>query len=153
MLKINQNIQATYQQQPTPRETTCNTLLITQNTLAVMFGTSLSDSFLLFTRVLSLSATRGGLFFSCHLLQNVGEQLVLRDAGHMVTACPHKRQPPSGERSHTVSVTAALLPSGGWTTLPAVLGGDHPYGSSSQERRGISWTLNWLNAGVFLCFP
>ncbi len=39
----------------------------------------------------------------------------------MVTACPYKRQPLSGERSRTVSVTAALLPSGGRTTLPAVL--------------------------------
>ncbi len=43
------------------------------------------------------------------------------EAGHMVTACPYKRQPLSGERSRTVSVTAALLPSGGRTTLPAVL--------------------------------
>ncbi len=35
------------------------------------------------------------------------------EAGHMITVCPHKRQPSSGERSRTVGVTAALLPSGG----------------------------------------
>ncbi len=39
----------------------------------------------------------------------------------MITACPHKRQPFSGERSRTVGVTFASLPSGGPTTLPAVL--------------------------------
>ncbi len=39
----------------------------------------------------------------------------------MITVCPHKRQSSSGERPCTVGVTAALLPSGGPTTLPAVL--------------------------------
>ncbi len=39
----------------------------------------------------------------------------------MITDCPHKRQPFSGEKSRTVGVTAALLPSGAPTTLPAVL--------------------------------
>ncbi len=43
------------------------------------------------------------------------------EAGHMITVCPHKRQSSSGERSCTVGVTAALPPSGGPTTLPAVL--------------------------------
>ncbi len=78
------------------------------------------------------------------------------EAGHMVTTCPYKRQPLSGERSRTVSVTAALLPSGGRTTLPAVLQSE---GSPTrwqllltQERRGISWTLSWLDAGIFLFF-
>ncbi len=55
------------------------------------------------------------------------------EAGHMVTTCPYKRQPLSGERSRTVSVTAALLPSGGRTTLPggASVRGGHPHGGSS----------------------
>ncbi len=78
------------------------------------------------------------------------------EAGHMVTTCPYKRQPLSGERSRTVSVTAALLPSGGRTTLPAVLQSEGVTTRwqllLTQERRGISWTLSWLDAGIFLFF-
>ncbi len=39
-----------------------------------------------------------------------GLSLYCGEAGHMVTACPYKRQPLSGERSRTVSVTAAHCP-------------------------------------------
>ncbi len=61
------------------------------------------------------------------------------EAGHMITVCPHKRQSSSGERPCTIGVTAALLPSGGPTTLPAVLSiwGDHPHGGSAH----------WLGSG------